>query len=135
MKPEKNFTIARNSRHATIADALDAVAKIREGIASAIVFEHGTLQVKMYRPSKVDLQKPHTRDEIYVIARGSGWFVNGGARHSFHAGDLLFVPAGLEHRFEEFTEDFCTWAMFYGAEGGEKIGLREQDQGLDTKQA
>jgi mannose-6-phosphate isomerase-like protein (cupin superfamily) len=120
MKPEKNFTLSKNRRLASIADALDAVAKTREGIPSAFVFEHGTLQVKMYQPSKEDLQKPHTRDEIYVIARGSGWFVNGSERYRFQNGDMLFVPAGVEHRFEEFTDDFCTWVMFYGPEGGEK---------------
>jgi len=98
----------------------DAVAKIREGIPSAFVFEHGTLQVKMYQPSKKDLQKPHSRDEIYVIARGSGRFVNGGECHPFQTGDMLFVPAGVEHRFDEFTDDFCTWVLFYGPEGGEK---------------
>jgi len=120
MKPEKNFTMSKNARHASVADALDAVAKIRQGIPSAFVFEHGTLQVKMYRPNEHDLQKPHTRDEIYVIARGAGWFVNGEERYAFQAGDVLFVPAGVIHRFEQFSEDFCTWVMFYGPEGGER---------------
>jgi len=119
MKPEKNFTISKDKRRVTISDALDAVSKIKEGIPSAFCFEHGTLQVKMYRPAGKDPQKPHTRDEIYVIARGSGWFVNGADRHRFQTGDVLFVPAGVEHRFVEFTDDFCTWVMFYGPEGGE----------------
>ncbi len=125
MKSEKNFTISRNKRHASMADALDAVSKIKEGIPSAFVFEHGTLQVKMYRPARQDLQKPHTRDEIYVIAKGGGIFVNGGERHTFQAGDVLFVPAGVTHRFEQFSEDFCTWVMFYGPEGGEAGAQRE----------
>ena len=120
MKPEKNFTISKHPRLASVADALDAVSKIREGIPSAFIFDHGTLQVKMYRPAAKDLQKPHTRDEIYVVARGSGWFVNDAERHPFQAGDMLFVPAGVEHRFDEFTDNFCTWVMFYGPEGGEK---------------
>lgn len=34
-------------------------------------------------------------------------------------GDLLFVPAGVEHRFGPFTDDFATWVLFYGPEGGE----------------
>ena len=121
MKPERNCTISKDKRRVTIPDALDAVAKIREGIPSALCFEHGTLQVKMYRPAGQDPQKPHARDEIYVIARGAGWFVNGADRHPFQSGDVLFVPAGVEHRFVEFTDDFCTWVMFYGAEGGEAV--------------
>lgn len=119
MKPEKNHTISKDARRVTVADALDAVSKIREGIPSAFIFEHGTLQVKMYRPAGQDPQKPHTRDELYVIARGTGWFVNGDERHAFRTGDVLFVPAGVTHRFEEFSDDFCTWVMFYGPEGGE----------------
>ena len=119
MKPERNYTISNDARRVSIADALDAVAKIREGTPSAFCFEHGTMQVKMYRPAGQDPQKPHTRDEIYVIARGSGWFLNGTDRHPFQTGDVLFVPSGVEHRFVEFTDDFCTWVMFYGPEGGE----------------
>ncbi len=34
-------------------------------------------------------------------------------------GDFLFVPAGVEHRFENFTSDFATWVFFYGPVGGE----------------
>lgn len=120
MKPEKNYTISEDARRVSIADALDAVSKIKEGLPSAAVFEHGSLQVKMYRPAGQDPQKPHPRDELYVIARGSGWFVNGGERHPFQTGDMLFVPTGVEHRFDEFTDDFCTWVMFYGPEDGEK---------------
>jgi len=32
---------------------------------------------------------------------------------------MLFVPAGVEHRFENFSDDFATWVIFYGPEGGE----------------
>jgi mannose-6-phosphate isomerase-like protein (cupin superfamily) len=129
MKPERNFTISRDRRRAGIADALDAVTRVTQGLPSAVVFEHGTLQVKMYRPAGSDAQKPHARDEIYVIARGSGWFVNGPERHAFQTGDMLFVPAGVEHRFDEFTDDFCTWVLFYGPEGGEVPGEKEQVKG------
>ncbi len=119
MKQEKNYTASKGRRSASIAGALDLVSKIRDGVPSAFVFEHGTLQVKMYRPNGKDLQSPHARDEVYVVARGSGVFVNGAERHDFNSGDMLFVPAGVEHRFEQFTPDFCTWVIFYGPEGGE----------------
>lgn len=83
------------------------------------LFEHGSLAVEIYKPEKVDLQQPHTRDEVYVVVSGSGEFLNGGKRTTFSQGDFLFVPAGVEHRFENFTEDFATWVFFYGPEGGE----------------
>jgi mannose-6-phosphate isomerase-like protein (cupin superfamily) len=90
------------------------------GSLAADIFAHGTLSLEFYAPRGVDTQHAHTRDELYVIASGSGWFVNGDARHRFVAGDALFVAAGIEHRFEDFSDDFGTWVMFYGPEGGEK---------------
>ena len=83
-------------------------------------FEHGTLTVEVYKPEKVDLQQPHTRDEVFIIISGSGEFLNHGKRTTFREGDFLFVAAGIEHRFENFTDDFATWVIFYGPEGGEK---------------
>ena len=83
------------------------------------LFNHGSLSVEIYQPEKVDLQEPHSRDELYVVISGSGYFVNGDSREAFEAGEMLFVPAGVVHRFESFTDDFATWVMFYGPEGGE----------------
>ncbi len=83
------------------------------------LFQHGTLSVELYAPRGHDAQHPHTRDEVYVVVRGSGQFRNGAARHPFAPGDLLFVPAGVEHRFEDFTDDLAVWVIFYGPEGGE----------------
>ena len=90
-----------------------------DGKRSATVFEHGSLQVKLYAPRGTDPQQPHTRDEAYVVAQGTGWFVNGPHRHAFAPHDVLFVKAGVVHRFDEFSDDFRVWVFFYGPEGGE----------------
>lgn len=90
-----------------------------EGKRSVIVFEHGSLQVKVYAPRGADSQQPHTRDEAYIVVQGSGEFINGESRHPFGAGDFLFAAAGTEHRFVNFTDDFYVWVIFYGPEGGE----------------
>lgn len=83
------------------------------------LFRHGTLSVELYAPRQHDPQSPHTRDEVYAVVQGSGLFRNADERHRFGAGDVLFVPAGVEHRFEEFTDDLVVWVFFYGPEGGE----------------
>jgi quercetin dioxygenase-like cupin family protein len=59
------------------------------------------------------------RDEVYVVLSGTGTFFDGKERRAFAAGDFLFVAAGREHRFEDFSDDFATWVLFYGPEGGE----------------
>lgn len=87
---------------------------------STLAFEHGSLTVKVYAPRGTDPQKPHSRDEVYVVISGSGTFVHGERRDPFKPGDFLFAAAGVVHRFEEFTDDFAVWVLFYGPEGGEQ---------------
>jgi mannose-6-phosphate isomerase-like protein (cupin superfamily) len=76
------------------------------------------MEVEIYAPCGTDPQTRHTRDEVYVVVSGNGTFVNGQDRHPFGPGDILFVPAGVEHRFEDFTDDLVVWVVFYGPEGG-----------------
>jgi mannose-6-phosphate isomerase-like protein (cupin superfamily) len=107
--------------HVAVAEAL-RLLPTPDGKRSVTVFQHGSLEVKMYAPRGVDPQTPHSRDEVYVVAQGRGIFNLKGARQPFRAGDLLFAAAGVEHRFEDFSDDFATWVLFYGPEGGEVPG-------------
>ncbi len=101
--------------------ASNAAARIQNGdsVRSVPLFRHGTLLVKYYAPRGDDPQTPHSRDELYVVAHGRGVFFNGMSRLPFGPGDLLFAAASTPHRFEEFTDDFGVWVMFYGPENGE----------------
>lgn len=73
----------------------------------------------IYAPRDTDSQTPHEQDEVYIVVSGKGEFVRGGERVSFAPGDLLFVPAQMEHRFEDFSDDLAVWVVFYGPPGGE----------------
>lgn len=84
------------------------------------LFKHGTLSVEIFSPKQKDTQQPHEKDEIYVVVSGTSNFCFEGEITSVKQGDFLFVPAGKEHRFEKFSEDFSCWVFFYGPKGGEK---------------
>jgi mannose-6-phosphate isomerase-like protein (cupin superfamily) len=90
-----------------------------EGRLSALCLKHGSMSLRWYAPPNPDPQSPHAQDEVYIVARGSGWFVRGGKRVAVEPGDALFVPAGMDHRFVDFSDDFAAWVVFYGPEGGE----------------
>ena len=105
----------------SVAEALERLPG-PGGERFAKVLGHGTMEVEVYAPRGHDPQGPHARDELYFVVSGGGEFVNGPDRHPFGPGDALFVPAGVEHRFESFTDDLVVWVVFYGPEGGEETG-------------
>lgn len=105
--------------HFTLAEACELLPPPGTHPRSAEVFRHGSMLLKLFAPHGHDPQPPHTRDELYFVAAGSGWFINGETRHRFARGDVLFVPAGRVHRFEDFSDDLAVWVVFYGPEGGE----------------
>jgi mannose-6-phosphate isomerase-like protein (cupin superfamily) len=78
------------------------------------LFERNTFDIGFYRPIRFDKQTPHTRDELYVIAAGSGEFFCGRETQSFATGDVFFVPAGIAHGFTKFTYDFAAWVILFG---------------------
>lgn len=60
----------------------------------------------------VDDQVPHTEDEIYVVTAGRATVVTPGASAPVGPGDVIFVPAGEEHRFTDVTEDLALLVVF-----------------------
>jgi len=110
-----------------MTDRMTAGAALAAALASedgmyAVLLEHGTLEIGFYKPQDIDPQEPHDRDEVYVVYSGSGRFRCGDDERAFESGEALFVPAGVEHRFLEFTADFAAWVIFYGPVGGEARG-------------
>ena len=98
--------------HASISDAKQ-VPKDNKHLSS-LIFENQNMQVRYYSPKNKDNQTPHQQDEIYVIAKGKGIFVRGKEKIFIHVGDVIFVPKKEHHYFKDFTDDFATWAIFYG---------------------
>jgi mannose-6-phosphate isomerase-like protein (cupin superfamily) len=52
---------------------------------------------------------------VYAVARGIATFFDGSTRRRVEPGALIFVPAGQEHRFEQFSSDFAVWVLFCDA--------------------
>lgn len=85
---------------------------------------HGSLRVELFAPAAAgldhDIQQPHTQDELYIVQHGHSGFWLDGRSVRVQTGDVLFVPAGAPHHFEDFSDDFVTWVVFYGPPHGEK---------------
>jgi hypothetical protein len=78
------------------------------------VLEHGDASAVIYAPKEIDRQSAHGQAEIYVVISGRGRLRVGWQDIAFTAGDLLYVDAGIKHRFEDFSADLAVWAVFFG---------------------
>ena len=87
-----------------VEESLSALTK--SGNLFAELFNDKNITVEIYKPNQEDLQAPHDRDELYMIISGSGNFRMNDEIVQFRTGDLLLVPKGVVHRFENFTKDF-----------------------------
>jgi mannose-6-phosphate isomerase-like protein (cupin superfamily) len=89
------------------------------GERAVLILQRGTLDIKLSIPIPPNQQTPHEQDELYVVIRGRGVLVHDDKRHRFDSGDILFVAAGVEHHYEDFSDDLALWRIFYGRRGGE----------------
>jgi hypothetical protein len=108
------------STHVSLAEALMKDPPLAGNLALPI-FAHGSLEVELYSPNGVDTQQPHSRDEVYVVTRGSGVFFDGARRYAIEAGSFLFVAAGQPHRFESFSPDFAVWVFSMDLSAGNRL--------------
>jgi mannose-6-phosphate isomerase-like protein (cupin superfamily) len=66
------------------------------------------------RPGEKDTQGPHSADELYYVIQGSAMMELGKSSKSVGEGSIVFVPAGMKHRFYGNREDLVVLYMFAG---------------------
>ena len=64
-----------------------------------------------------DPQQPHTEDEVYHVVGGRARIRVGAEDRAVGAGTVVFVEAGVEHRFYAIEEDLTVLVFFAPAEG------------------
>ena len=63
-----------------------------------------------------DPQSPHREDELYYVVRGRARMKAGNEDHAIAAGAVIFVAAGVEHRFYDIEEELSVLVFFAPAE-------------------
>ena len=91
-----------------------ALAQPRTPGRSAEVFVDGDLEVRFAARPTNGSQIPHQRDELYVVAAGTGRYRVEDTVTEVGAGDVLFCAAHVAHGFEDISADFSVWVLLYG---------------------
>ena len=63
-----------------------------------------------------DPQSPHQEDEMYYVVRGSARMRAGSEDQAVSEGSVIFVAAGVEHRFYDITDELMVLVFFAPAE-------------------
>ena len=64
------------------------------------------------KAGSIDHQSPHETDEVYYVLSGRSKFKAGETIAQAKSGDILFVRAGVEHKFFEIEEDIVLLVVF-----------------------
>ena len=97
----------------------DLIAQQASGSHSYLEFlKHPSLSVGLYAlpAGGADGQQPHTEDEVYYVVSGRGMFRHADEDRAVQAGSVLFVAAGVEHRFHSISEALSIIVFFAPAE-------------------
>jgi quercetin dioxygenase-like cupin family protein len=63
-----------------------------------------------------DPQRPHNEDEMYYVVRGQARMRLGSKDQAVSDGSVIFVEAGVEHRFHDVTQELVVLVCFAPAE-------------------
>jgi mannose-6-phosphate isomerase-like protein (cupin superfamily) len=63
-----------------------------------------------------DRQSPHRQDELYYVLRGKARMRAGAQDQAVRPGTLIFIAAGVEHRFYDIEEEISLLVFFAPAE-------------------
>jgi mannose-6-phosphate isomerase-like protein (cupin superfamily) len=87
--------------------------KWKDGVWFTNAFSKGDFELEFFAPRGRDYQTPHDKDEFYIIVRGAADLLIENEKIPCALGDALFVPAKIEHHFENMSDDFAAWAIFF----------------------
>lgn len=67
--------------------------------------ERLSVGLAVWPAGSTDRQQPHREDEVYYVISGRGVIRVDDEDRPVNAGSLVFVAAGVEHRFHDIDED------------------------------
>jgi len=98
-------------------DDLDAERAANEGAYLRFLNERN-MSVGLYALDQgtQDPQQPHAQDEVYLVVSGRASITVGDETTTVGRGSVVYVPAGVPHRFHHISEDLRVLVVFPPAE-------------------
>ena len=75
------------------------------GYVDFLASEKLSVGLAVWPAGSIDRQRPHKEDEVYYVISGRGQIRVAGEDRPVQPGSLVFVAAGVEHRFHDIEAD------------------------------
>lgn len=94
-------------------DELDAERAANQGAYLQFLRERN-MSVGLYalNAGDADPQGPHAEDDVYVVVSGRAAITVGAETTEVARGSVVYVPAGVQHRFHHISEDLRVLVVF-----------------------
>ncbi len=99
-----------------IADLIDRQAASDELYLEFLRVPSLSMGLYVLPKEGIDPQTPHAEDEVYYVVSGRGSIRVGEEDRAVQAGSVVFVGAGVAHRFHTITEELKILVFFAPAE-------------------
>ncbi|MBC9714173.1 cupin domain-containing protein [Streptomyces sp. TRM66268-LWL] len=99
-------------------DELDAERAANDGAYLQFLRERN-MSVGLYAldAGQADPQQPHQQDEVYLVVSGRASLTVGMETTTVGRGSVVYVPAGVPHKFHHISEDLRVLVVFSPPEG------------------
>ncbi len=93
--------------------AIEVERKVKGELYLQFISEKN-LSVGLYelKAGELDPQTPHGEDEVYYVLRGRATMRVGTEKQDVRPGSIIYVRAGIEHRFNDIKEDLEVLVFF-----------------------
>ncbi|MEU6862462.1 cupin domain-containing protein [Streptomyces sp. NPDC046876] len=94
-------------------DELEAERLANDGAYLQFLHERN-MSVGLYAldAGQSDPQQPHRQDEVYFVVSGRASITVGEETTTVARGSVVYVPAGVPHKFHHITEDLKVLVVF-----------------------
>ncbi|MFP3989278.1 cupin domain-containing protein [Streptomyces sp. E11-3] len=94
-------------------DELEAERVANDGAYLQFLRErHMSVGLYALDAGQTDPQQPHRQDEVYFIASGRASVTVGTETTTVGRGSVVYVPAGVPHKFHHISEDLRVLVVF-----------------------
>ncbi|GGZ16732.1 hypothetical protein GCM10010387_06690 [Streptomyces inusitatus] len=94
-------------------DELEAERAANDGAYLQFLRERN-MSVGLYalEAGELDTQRPHQQDEVYLVVSGRAAITVGPETTQVGRGSVIYVPAGVPHKFHHVTEALRVMVVF-----------------------